>query len=50
MSKHVLGQNQYGKAENRIVVVTRKGSDGSWAEIRDLNVSVACAASSATST
>ncbi|MGW7430212.1 factor-independent urate hydroxylase [Streptomyces sp. NPDC054861] len=41
MSKHVLAQNQYGKAENRIVTVTRKGSDGSWHEIRDLNVSVA---------
>ncbi|MFI6938282.1 factor-independent urate hydroxylase [Streptomyces sp. NPDC050418] len=41
MSKHVLAQNQYGKAENRIVHVTRKGSDGSWHEIRDLNVSVA---------
>ena len=41
MSKHVLAQNQYGKAENRIVKVTRKGSDGSWHEIRDLNVSVA---------
>ncbi|HEY9374413.1 factor-independent urate hydroxylase [Streptomyces sp.] len=41
MSKHVLAQNQYGKAENRIVAITRKGSDGSWHEIRDLNVSVA---------
>ncbi len=41
MSKHVLAQNQYGKAENRVVHVTRKGSDGSWHEIRDLNVSVA---------
>ncbi|MEU6168978.1 factor-independent urate hydroxylase [Streptomyces tanashiensis] len=41
MSKHVLAQNQYGKAENRIVTVTRKGNDGSWHEIRDLNVSVA---------
>lgn len=41
MTKHVLAQNQYGKAENRIVHVTRKGNDGSWHEIRDLNVSVA---------
>ncbi|MFF0423621.1 factor-independent urate hydroxylase [Streptomyces sp. NPDC004520] len=41
MSKHVLAQNQYGKAENRIVTVTRKGNDGAWHEIRDLNVSVA---------
>ncbi|MFF0474261.1 factor-independent urate hydroxylase [Streptomyces sp. NPDC004284] len=41
MSKHVLSQNQYGKAENRIVTVTRKGNDGAWHEIRDLNVSVA---------
>ncbi|WP_225805247.1 factor-independent urate hydroxylase [Streptomyces sp. NK15101] len=41
MSKHVLAQNQYGKAENRIVTVTRKGGDGAWHEIRDLNVSVA---------
>ncbi|MGJ7416901.1 factor-independent urate hydroxylase [Streptomyces cinereoruber] len=41
MSKHVLAQNQYGKAENRIVTVTRKGDDGAWHEIRDLNVSVA---------
>ncbi|MDH6132921.1 urate oxidase [Kitasatospora sp. MAA4] len=35
---HVLGQNQYGKAENRIVRVHR---DGIRHEIRDLNVSVA---------
>ncbi|WP_024757331.1 factor-independent urate hydroxylase [Streptomyces exfoliatus] len=41
MSKHVLAQNQYGKAENRVVTVTRKGNDGAWHEIRDLNVSVA---------
>ncbi|WP_030685167.1 factor-independent urate hydroxylase [Streptomyces globisporus] len=41
MSKHVLAQNQYGKAENRVVTVTRKGGDGAWHEIRDLNVSVA---------
>ncbi|MFE0643042.1 factor-independent urate hydroxylase [Streptomyces sp. NPDC058877] len=41
MSKHVLAQNQYGKAENRIVKINRQGSDGSWHEIRDLNVSVA---------
>ncbi|MEU6878791.1 factor-independent urate hydroxylase [Streptomyces sp. NPDC046712] len=41
MSKHVLAQNQYGKAENRIVAITRKGNEGSWHEIRDLNVSVA---------
>ncbi|MFJ9812560.1 factor-independent urate hydroxylase [Streptomyces sp. NPDC101158] len=39
--KHVLAQNQYGKAENRIVAVSRKGSEGAWHEIRDLNVSVA---------
>lgn len=41
MSKHVLAQNQYGKAENRIVKITRQGNDGNWHEIRDLNVSVA---------
>ncbi|MFE0699846.1 factor-independent urate hydroxylase [Streptomyces sp. NPDC058872] len=41
MSKHVLAQNQYGKAENRIVKINRQGNDGSWHEIRDLNVSVA---------
>ncbi|GAA3398524.1 factor-independent urate hydroxylase [Streptomyces roseoviridis] len=41
MSKHVLAQNQYGKAENRIVKITRQGNDGAWHEIRDLNVSVA---------
>ncbi|MFE9257608.1 factor-independent urate hydroxylase [Streptomyces sp. NPDC006879] len=41
VSKHILAQNQYGKAENRIVKMTRKGNDGSWHEIRDLNVSVA---------
>ncbi|MDI3405694.1 factor-independent urate hydroxylase [Streptomyces cavernicola] len=41
MSKYVLGQNQYGKAENRIVKIVRKGNEGSWHEIRDLNVSVA---------
>ncbi|MGK4584262.1 factor-independent urate hydroxylase [Kitasatospora sp. HPMI-4] len=35
---HVLGQNQYGKAENRIVRVRR---DSSRHEIKDLNVSVA---------
>ncbi|MFI6152605.1 factor-independent urate hydroxylase [Kitasatospora sp. NPDC051170] len=34
---HVLGQNQYGKAENRIVRVTR---DSTRHEIKDLNVSV----------
>ncbi|MFD6250019.1 urate oxidase, partial [Streptomyces roseolus] len=38
MSKHVLAQNQYGKAENRIVRIARKGGeDGAWHEIRDLN-------------
>ncbi|MGW6918217.1 factor-independent urate hydroxylase [Kitasatospora sp. NPDC054939] len=41
MYENVLAQNQYGKAENRIVKITRKGNDGSWHEIRDLNVSVA---------
>ncbi|MFE1951074.1 MULTISPECIES: factor-independent urate hydroxylase [Streptomyces] len=41
MSKHVLAQNQYGKAENRIVKITRKGNEGTWHDIRDLNVSVA---------
>jgi urate oxidase len=35
---HVLGQNQYGKAENRVVRITRNGDRH---EIRDLNVSVA---------
>ncbi|WP_404867901.1 factor-independent urate hydroxylase [Kitasatospora griseola] len=34
---HVLGQNQYGKAENRIVRVRR---DSGRHEIKDLNVSV----------
>src|SRR5690606_36205628 len=34
----VLGQNQYGKAENRVVRITR---DGSTHRIKDLNVSVA---------
>ncbi|MFE9425521.1 factor-independent urate hydroxylase [Kitasatospora sp. NPDC006697] len=34
---HVLGQNQYGKAENRIVRVYR---DSTRHEIKDLNVSV----------
>ncbi|GGN31812.1 factor-independent urate hydroxylase [Streptomyces fuscichromogenes] len=33
----VLGQNQYGKAENRVVKITR---DGATHHIRDLNVSV----------
>ncbi|MET9350369.1 factor-independent urate hydroxylase [Streptomyces termitum] len=42
MSKHVLAQNQYGKAENRVVHVSRRGGeDGAWHEVRDLNVSVA---------
>ncbi|MFJ2775802.1 factor-independent urate hydroxylase [Kitasatospora sp. NPDC087315] len=35
---HVLGQNQYGKAENRIVRISR---DSTRHEIKDLNVSVA---------
>jgi urate oxidase len=35
---HLLGQNQYGKAENRIVRVHR---DGTRHRIKDLNVSVA---------
>ncbi|MCM2576655.1 factor-independent urate hydroxylase [Streptomyces meridianus] len=35
--KAVLGQNQYGKAETRVVKVTR---DGSVHHIKDLNVSV----------
>lgn len=34
----ILGQNQYGKAENRVVKVTR---DGDTHHVRDLNVSVA---------
>ncbi|MBD0674272.1 factor-independent urate hydroxylase [Streptomyces sp. CBMA156] len=34
---HVLGQNQYGKAENRIVRIRR---DSARHEIKDLNVSV----------
>ncbi|WP_314174451.1 factor-independent urate hydroxylase [Streptomyces winkii] len=34
----VLGQNQYGKAENRVVKITR---DGATHHIKDLNVSVA---------
>lgn len=34
----ILGQNQYGKAENRVVKVTR---DGATHHIKDLNVSVA---------
>ncbi|MFD5400332.1 factor-independent urate hydroxylase [Streptomyces griseorubiginosus] len=33
----VLGQNQYGKAENRVVKITR---DGATHHIKDLNVSV----------
>lgn len=41
MSDNVLAQNQYGKAENRIVTVTRSGNEGAWHQIRDLNVSVA---------
>ena len=43
---HVLGQNQYGKAETRVVRINRRSADGSSAdggrhEIKDLNVSVA---------
>ncbi|MFJ6985521.1 MULTISPECIES: factor-independent urate hydroxylase [unclassified Streptomyces] len=34
----ILGQNQYGKAENRVVRITR---DGATHHIKDLNVSVA---------
>ncbi|GAQ63770.1 factor-independent urate hydroxylase [Streptomyces scabiei] len=33
----ILGQNQYGKAENRVVTITR---DGATHHIKDLNVSV----------
>src|SRR3954465_1731873 len=33
----ILGQNQYGKAENRVVKITR---DGATHHIKDLNVSV----------
>ncbi|GHF60259.1 factor-independent urate hydroxylase [Streptomyces thermodiastaticus] len=38
MTRCVLGQNQYGKAENRVVKITR---DGDTHHIKDLNVSVA---------
>ena len=34
----ILGQNQYGKAENRVVKITR---DGDTHRIKDLNVSIA---------
>src|SRR5215203_2898411 len=34
----ILGQNQYGKAENRVVKIER---DGDTHHIKDLNVSVA---------
>ncbi|MEV5011128.1 factor-independent urate hydroxylase [Streptomyces sp. NPDC093064] len=34
----ILGQNQYGKAENRVVRITR---DGATHHIKDLNVSIA---------
>jgi urate oxidase len=34
----LLGQNQYGKAENRVVKITREGDTH---HIKDLNVSVA---------
>ncbi|CAM5660664.1 uricase [Streptomyces spiroverticillatus] len=34
----ILGQNQYGKAENRVVKITR---DGDTHHIKDLNVSIA---------
>ena len=33
----ILGQNQYGKAENRVVRITH---DGATHHIKDLNVSV----------
>lgn len=36
-ARPVLGQNQYGKAENRVVKITR---DGATHHIKDLNVSV----------
>ncbi|MFD7701308.1 factor-independent urate hydroxylase [Streptomyces caelestis] len=38
MTPTILGQNQYGKAENRVVRITR---DGATHHIKDLNVSVA---------
>ena len=40
MSKIVLGDNQYGKAETHVVRVTKSGSTH---EITDLNVSIALA-------
>ena len=43
----VLGDNRYGKAETRVVRIVR---DTARHEIRDLNVSTACAATSATPT
>ncbi|GAA4946309.1 hypothetical protein GCM10023238_10780 [Streptomyces heliomycini] len=38
MTPTILGQNQYGKAENRVVRIVR---DGATHHIKDLNVSVA---------
>jgi len=39
----VLGENQYGKAETRMVRVTKTGTAGTVHEIKDLNVSIALA-------
>ncbi len=39
----VLGENQYGKAETRMVRVTKTGDGGKLHEIKDINVSIALA-------
>ncbi len=39
----VLGENQYGKAETRMVRVTKTGPAGAVHEIKDINVSIALA-------
>jgi urate oxidase len=39
----VLGENQYGKAETRMVRVTKTGAAGVVHEVKDINVSIALA-------
>jgi urate oxidase len=43
VSRIVLGDNQYGKAETHVVRVTRSGAGGKTHDIRDFNVSIALA-------
>ena len=43
MTRIVLGDNQYGKAETHVVRITKGATDGALHEIKDMTVSVALA-------